>query len=495
MIIRSRKRRVAIISHLNVLVWCVMSCMVTGNAMAMGDGCVPDDVPDVAIPRLFNAVPYQIATKGWSVSDSMNQHFTNQKKLLASLADISTVSTPMHNVSLASVGDIMRMPTEQPFFVDEKVNRHLGAIDIVLGNLETLISPSYELPPESLFMMNSDPTLLSAFRREDGSNIFSALSLANNHIYDYPDDAIDDTVDLLEKLGIQHNGVVIEGASTPYTVVEVEGVSVGYYAVTTFVNDVGALEKSARPINPILEGLAMVPYLQWQEPCSLDYSPIKNALAQMDKNGIDFKIISIHWGVEHDMYPQPKQMQIARELMRLGADVVVGAHTHVPQPAEVCFFNGYEKLFPQLTVSGNEYQCLMNTPDGKPRKSMVYYSLGNFTSYTPFFWQQLGTIAELSLDKSESGDVDWHSPQYTYTYDYTFNPPHGAQKLTLLDESGEYCPWDFCVNDVSELAGYPRRHMEGPGLGLFDQWKISGLTAINSIGAMIKWKSFRDTPK
>jgi poly-gamma-glutamate synthesis protein (capsule biosynthesis protein) len=50
--------------------------------------------------------------------------------------------------------------------------------------------------------------------------------------------------------------------------------------------------------------------------------------------GADLVIISLHWGVEYARHPQESQRRIARELIDAGGDLVIGHHTHTPQPVE-----------------------------------------------------------------------------------------------------------------------------------------------------------------
>jgi poly-gamma-glutamate synthesis protein (capsule biosynthesis protein) len=73
----------------------------------------------------------------------------------------------------------------------------------------------------------------------------------------------------------------------------------------------------------------------------------------------DAVVVSIHWGDEYHHSPNTRQQHIAEALVRGGADVVLGHHPHVLQPAEV-----------------------MDVVDdaGVKRTGLVIYSLGNFIS-------------------------------------------------------------------------------------------------------------------
>jgi poly-gamma-glutamate synthesis protein (capsule biosynthesis protein) len=48
----------------------------------------------------------------------------------------------------------------------------------------------------------------------------------------------------------------------------------------------------------------------------------------------DIVIVSLHWGIEYAHQPQESQVRIAHDLIAAGADLVIGHHTHTPQPVE-----------------------------------------------------------------------------------------------------------------------------------------------------------------
>jgi poly-gamma-glutamate capsule biosynthesis protein CapA/YwtB (metallophosphatase superfamily) len=45
----------------------------------------------------------------------------------------------------------------------------------------------------------------------------------------------------------------------------------------------------------------------------------------------DIVIVSFHWGIERDYYPNAVQLELGRLSIDLGADVVIGHHPHVIQ--------------------------------------------------------------------------------------------------------------------------------------------------------------------
>ncbi|MCG8313871.1 MAG: CapA family protein [Pseudomonadales bacterium] len=460
-----------------------------------GAGCNPleNQVLDERPPYYMHETPtFRAFGKRFSTSEQLKRYFAQQKKILSMLADQEPPADAISQLKLASVGDIMRMPSKQDGFVDDVLKEYLDGVDILNGNLETLISDKYPVPPESLFNMNSDPSLLTAFRNKAGQNYFSVLSTVNNHTYDFPDDAIADTLAHLRSEGIYQSGIRLHKSEKSYLVFEHKGIRIGYYAVTTFVNKQEMLKKTKVAINPMVEGIEPIPFNAWKSSCDIDIGDIKNVLKQMKQDGADIKIISIHWGIEHDMYPQPVQVELAHQMVAAGADIIVGAHPHVPQPSEVCFINGYENNLPQSEAEAQRSNgCVLATMDGKPRKAMIYYSLGNFTSYTPFFWQQVGVIAEMNivqLQKNEQRIVDWYTPKYVFTYDHAENPPNGQRHLNLLNTYiARRCDGNGCSKATKNLVGMLDRHIYGESLSWWEEIRYTAITTYQAVKDYVYW--------
>jgi len=76
----------------------------------------------------------------------------------------------------------------------------------------------------------------------------------------------------------------------------------------------------------------------------------------------------MHWGTEMAQIPSPRQRHWARQIVRAGADVVLGHHPHVLQPMEII--------------------------QGVP----VVYSLGNFL-FSDSYWRGRGAQGDLFLGK------------------------------------------------------------------------------------------------
>ena len=126
-------------------------------------------------------------------------------------------------------------------------------------------------------------------------NSIEAVSIANNHIYDYGETGRNSTKAVLEENNISY----VEQNNS--TVVTLEGgLTIGIYG--TVYN---SIDREAA-----IEGI--------------------KALQEQ----VDLVIYAPHWGTEHSFDPTKEQKSLGREAIEAGADIVYGCHPHVLQPIE-----------------------------------------------------------------------------------------------------------------------------------------------------------------
>lgn len=156
---------------------------------------------------------------------------------------------------------------------------------------------------------------------------FNLVSLANNHIADYSKTALRRTVDAFQTMTCLGAG---ENFNEAYQlkVVKVKDVKVGFLSAAEW--GFGCIDMMNQ------SGFAWVNH------------PEMNALVEQAKKECDVLILQIHAGVEEIPLPLPEWRTRYKQLIDLGADVIVGHHPHIMQ--------GWE------------------TYKNKP----IFYSLGNF---------------------------------------------------------------------------------------------------------------------
>jgi hypothetical protein len=192
-------------------------------------------------------------------------------------------------------------------------------------------------------------------------------------------------------------------------------------------------------------------------------------LADMAAAGVDFRIISLHWGHEFEFYPTPDLMQVGREIVRLGADLIVGTHPHVVQPLEVCFVNGYEVRLRQqgldLPALGGRTGCLLRDGTSVPRKALIVYSLGNFVTAMYTRHCRTGLILSLQLRRDAHGRVDWHQPRMQLVYNARLNLLRGQRRLMMLEHFLLHCErLGVRVEKMKALSEWLHRHLVGTGM-------------------------------
>lgn len=245
-------------------------------------------------------------------------------------------------ITIVSVGDIMPggllNDSDQPC-ANEEVLGLLQQGDVRCGTLECALGnePTY------------DKAKLA--KRDDGiySNVIYAkdadirrlkelhvdiVSLANNHFFDLGEEGALHTIELLDKEGVLYCGAGrnLEEAGAP-VVMEIKGKKIAflgfcdtdYYHVYMCTY---ATEKSPG-INPMRR----------------DY-----VISEIKKNAAlyDYVVVLAHWGKENTFNPDLSTDEMARLMLKAGADAVLGSHPHRVQP-------------------------VINT-----RKGSVAYSMGNF---------------------------------------------------------------------------------------------------------------------
>ena len=187
----------------------------------------------------------------------------------------------------------------------------LDSADIAIINVEMTISERGE-PANKEFVFRAPP---SAAARIAAAGVDIA-NLANNHTKDYGADALVDTIDLLEAEGVIALGA---GATSPdayrHRVIEVRpGVRVAFVGASMVV-PLGFPAGESRP------GIASA----YQRDRVL-------ANVRVAAREADVVIAVVHWGIERMTCPDGRQRDFAFELLRNGADAVIGQHPHVLQP-------------------------------------------------------------------------------------------------------------------------------------------------------------------
>ncbi len=225
------------------------------------------------------------------------------------------------SITLVFVGDIMldRGVKEKvkkygngdwkfPFL---KVAKELQEADILIGNLEGPISNKGK-KVGSIYSFRAEPEVIEGLKFAG----FDLLSVANNHIFDYGREAMEDTFKRLKEAKIYPlgGGFNQKEACEPL-IKKIKGTKIAFLAFTNLGSPFwqATMEKS---------GI-----------CWLEEEKMKEKIKEA-KEKAEIVIVSFHYGTEYLLKPTEFQIRISRVAIESGADLVVGHHPHVIQPIE-----------------------------------------------------------------------------------------------------------------------------------------------------------------
>jgi poly-gamma-glutamate capsule biosynthesis protein CapA/YwtB (metallophosphatase superfamily) len=183
--------------------------------------------------------------------------------------------------------------------------------DIAMVNLENPLTTATHPLPDKQFNFKANPASVSVLK--DGG--IDLVTLANNHTMDFQAPGLVETLETLNKAGIQSIGAGRNRteARRP-TILEVKGQRIaylGYYGA-----DFGAATENAAGTN----------YAE-ESQISADIKALRPQ--------VDWIVVNYHWGEELAEYPAEWQKDLARFTIDQGADLIVGHHPHVLQGAEL----------------------------------------------------------------------------------------------------------------------------------------------------------------
>lgn len=184
-----------------------------------------------------------------------------------------------------------------PAYFLQSVKPVFEADDLTIVNMEgTLTESTSRMDKTFAFKGPADYTKILT----EGS--VEAANLANNHSRDYGEQSYTDTIAALDAAGIVNFGY------DRTAVMDVNGVKVGLVGTYELAEGMGCEEEMIANIKAV------------------------------EDQGAQIVIVSFHWGIERENYPDETQVSLAHSAIDHGADLVLGHHPHVLQGIEV--YNG-----------------------------------------------------------------------------------------------------------------------------------------------------------
>ncbi len=232
------------------------------------------------------------------------------------------------DVNLADDWSTMEHYRQQPDgirdCIDPQLIQRMRDADFTCLNLECCLSSVGNPMEGKKYTFRGDPSHVEILE-ELGVDL---ANLANNHVYDYGEDAFLDMLDILQGAGIPYvgAGADAEEAQVPFYM-ELDGKRIAVVSATRaekYILTPEALEDSSGVFR------------------CYDMEKLLQTVGEAREQA-DFVIAYIHWGTEYSEELEEAQTEGARSLIDAGADVVLGAHPHCLQGAE--FYEGKPILY------------------------------------------------------------------------------------------------------------------------------------------------------
>jgi len=187
-----------------------------------------------------------------------------------------------------------------------------NSYDIFMLNNEFTYSTRGEALAGKYYTFRANPERVGIIQ-ELGTDI---VSLSNNHVYDFGEEAFVDTLDTLKNAGIPYVGAGrnIEEASAP-VYFYINGIKIGYVAANRSEKYIFTPE-ATKDSSGVLRTYESEKFVK----------AIRKA-----KDDCDYLIAYVHWGTEDSNVVADYQFEMGEEFFEAGADAVIGGHPHVLQ--------------------------------------------------------------------------------------------------------------------------------------------------------------------
>lgn len=235
--------------------------------------------------------------------------------------------------------------------LSDEIVEIMKSVDVMVANNEFALSDRGAPIPRKAFTFRGTPSRVDIWH-EMGVDL---VTLANNHVYDFGEDAFLDTLEALDNAGIARMGAGrdIEEASRPVYYI-INGYKIAFVAGTRAEKNIFTPEaKLAGEENS--SGVLR----------TYDSALLCAAIEQAKKQS-DFVIVNVHWGAEHSTVIEHAQITMGKQYIDSGADLIIGHHAHNLQgfdsyKGKIIAYNLGNFIFNNASVSTGILVARINT--------------------------------------------------------------------------------------------------------------------------------------
>lgn len=225
------------------------------------------------------------------------------------------------------------------------------------------------------YPMFNAPDALAVSLRAAG---FDLVITAHNHCLDRGVAGLQRTLEVLRQQGLDTLGTnLTPEEQNSFLIKDLKGIKVGYIGYTYGTNGIAWPQDQAYLINV------------------LDPDRILADISRL-RPQVDVLVLILHWGQEYQHLPTKEQQQQAADFLLAGADIIIGSHPHVVQPAR------------EVTLKG--------------KKKFVIFSMGNSLSHQRGLERNSGVVVSLELEKNFStGLTVLRQVELTPTFSHSYS--------------------------------------------------------------------------
>jgi len=281
--------------------------------------------------------------------------------------------------------------------VFREVKKYLSASDLTVGNLETVIAgektgysgyPYFNAPDDFVYAIKNAG--------------FDLLITANNHALDHGWKGVERTIEVINKNKIHRTGTFVsEEDRDSIRIFMINSIKIAILAYSEHTNGISIPNGKDFVINLI------------------DEDRIRKDIAKARSKNVDVVLVHLHYGTEYSREPSDYQKEVVQNIIKAGADIIIGGHPHVIEPTE--FFK---------------------TNHTKMDTGFVAYSMGNFISNQRWRYSDAGVILNIQVSKNIFTDSVFISDvNYLPTWVFKGQTKKGREYIIL--------PSTIDVNDSS----------------------------------------------
>lgn len=323
-------------------------------------------------------------------------------------------------ITISIVGDLMCHSTQFNYAKVDKdsfdfrpvyreVKNFFSTSDFTIGNLETVTAGREEVYSGYPFFNTPDDYILGL--KDAG---FDLLVTANNHALDQDEKGVIRTIEQISKNELNHVGTYYsETDRDSVRIFNIKGITIAVLSYSFGTNGIPKPKGKDYIVNLI------------------DFNLIQRDIKSARKNNTDIVLVYYHFGEEYQRLPNEYQKQVINFTIDQGADLIIGSHPHVVQPAD--FFK---------------------TVNARLDTGFMIYSLGNFISNQQWRYSDAGVILNIELTKNLYNDSIFISDvNYLPTWVFKGETERGREYIILPSQKFEDTSFNF-------LSGKQRMQMK-----------------------------------